>query len=53
MIEKHTLRSLSNEEESSIARAWDLSPECAELQEKQKNLKEKIGQKSGIYSNRC
>lgn len=47
------LRVMSVEEQAAVERAWDLSPECARLQERQAQLKERIGEKSSVYSNRC
>jgi hypothetical protein len=46
------LRLMTPEEEASVARAWELSAECAVLQERQRALKEKIQQKAGKYSSR-
>lgn len=48
-----TLRVLSVEEQATIERLWELSLECARLQERQRAIKERIGEKSGVYSNRC
>lgn len=50
---KHMARVMSEEESSQVATAWELSAECAKLQERQKALKEAIAQKTGIYSGRC
>lgn len=52
-IDQLHLRVMSAEEASRVAVAWDLSPECARLAERQRKVKQKIEEKSASYSSRC